>query len=59
MLCFDSFFILNDSKKLTTDNEEFEFEVKDRTRLTLEACQPVHQNEQGQRGKSYSGNKIC
>ena len=30
---FDSFFILNDSKKLTTDNEEFEFEVKDQNKI--------------------------
>ena len=30
---FDSFFILNDSKKLTTDNEEFEFEVKDQSKI--------------------------
>ena len=30
---FDSFFILNDSKKLTTDNEEFEFEVKDQDKI--------------------------
>ena len=30
---FDSFFILNDSKKLTTDNEEFEFEVKDDNKI--------------------------
>ena len=30
---FDSFFILNDSKKLTTDNEEFEFEVKDESKI--------------------------
>ena len=30
---FDSFFILNDSKKLTTDNEEFEFEVKDHSKI--------------------------
>ena len=30
---FDSFFILNDSKKLTTDNEEFEFEVKDDSKI--------------------------
>tara|TARA_B100001093_G_scaffold501975_1_gene554337 strand:- start:430 stop:2718 length:2289 start_codon:yes stop_codon:yes gene_type:complete len=31
---FDSFFILNDSNKLTTDNENFEFEVKDQTKIS-------------------------
>ncbi len=31
---FDSFFILNDSNKLTTDDEdEFEFEVKDKNKI--------------------------
>ena len=31
---FDSFFILNDSNKLTTDNENFEFEVKDQSKIS-------------------------
>ena len=31
---FDSFFILNDSNKLTTDNEEFEFEIKDQNKIS-------------------------
>ena len=31
---FDSFYILNDSNKLTTDDEEFEFEVKDENKIS-------------------------